>query len=73
MITFAAVQPAPIPYSSVHAASACASGKLEALQVDNPALIVSANVGCQLHLDEESKIPVKHWIELLDPLTHQGH
>ncbi|MDG1388492.1 MAG: glycolate oxidase subunit GlcF [Halioglobus sp.] len=47
--------------------------KLEALQVDNPALIVSANVGCQLHLDEESKIPVKHWIELLDPLTHQGH
>ena len=47
--------------------------KLEALQIDNPALIVSANVGCQLHLGEESRIPVKHWIELLDPLANAGH
>ncbi|NOY70931.1 MAG: glycolate oxidase subunit GlcF [Gammaproteobacteria bacterium] len=31
-----------------------------------PDIIVTANVGCQLHLAEKSKIPVKHWVELLD-------
>ncbi len=30
-----------------------------------PDVIVTTNVGCQLHLAEKSKIPVKHWIELL--------
>lgn len=41
--------------------------KLESLQGDSPLLIVTANVGCQLHLAEESEVPVRHWIELLDP------
>ncbi|MEX1058122.1 MAG: glycolate oxidase subunit GlcF, partial [Natronospirillum sp.] len=40
--------------------------KLEALTVDNPEQIVTANVGCQLHLATRSTVPVKHWIELLD-------
>ncbi|WP_028022408.1 glycolate oxidase subunit GlcF [Enterovibrio calviensis] len=39
--------------------------KLEALQGDNPDVIVTANIGCQLHLASESTVPVKHWIELL--------
>ena len=40
--------------------------KLRALQSDAPDVIVSANVGCQLHLDETADVPVMHWIELID-------
>ena len=40
--------------------------KLNALTVDNPDEIATANIGCQLHLGAESKIPVSHWIELVD-------
>jgi glycolate oxidase iron-sulfur subunit len=40
--------------------------KLAALSIDNPEQIVTANIGCQLHLGAQSKVPVKHWIELLD-------
>lgn len=42
------------------------SAKLGALQAGDPAVIVSANVGCQLHLRTRAAVPVKHWIELLD-------
>ncbi|AEY00170.1 glycolate oxidase iron-sulfur subunit [Oceanimonas sp. GK1] len=41
--------------------------KLAALTEGNPEQIVTANVGCQLHLASKSTVPVKHWIELLDP------
>lgn len=40
--------------------------KLEALVGGDPERIVTANVGCQLHLATASKVPVVHWIELLD-------
>lgn len=40
--------------------------KLGALQGGAPEVIATANVGCQLHLESEAEIPVKHWIELLD-------
>ncbi len=40
--------------------------KLTALTVDDPDQIVTSNVGCQLHLNTKSTVPVKHWIELLD-------
>ncbi|MDO8863065.1 glycolate oxidase subunit GlcF [Haliea sp. E1-2-M8] len=40
--------------------------KQAALTVDAPALIATANVGCQLHL-ANPEVPVLHWIELLDP------
>jgi glycolate oxidase iron-sulfur subunit len=39
--------------------------KLTALQQDQPALIATANIGCQLHLASAARVPVKHWIELL--------
>ncbi len=39
---------------------------LHALGSDQPALIVTANIGCQLHLRSGSQVPVVHWIELLD-------
>lgn len=42
------------------------TNKLAALSVDQPDEIVSANVGCQLHLETRSSVPVRHWIELLD-------
>ena len=40
--------------------------KLEALQGDAPDIIATANIGCQLHLAGASRVPVRHWIELLD-------
>lgn len=40
--------------------------KLKALSVDAPERIVTANIGCQLHLSTKSSVPVQHWIELLD-------
>jgi glycolate oxidase iron-sulfur subunit len=41
--------------------------KLVALSLEQPACIVTANVGCQLHLATRAEVPVRHWIELLDP------
>jgi len=40
--------------------------KLATLQKHQPDLIVSANIGCQLHLQSQSNVPVKHWVELLN-------
>ncbi|MFK8049056.1 MAG: glycolate oxidase subunit GlcF [Halioglobus sp.] len=40
--------------------------KLEALMIESPQQIVTANVGCQLHLNTKATVPVRHWIELLD-------
>jgi glycolate oxidase iron-sulfur subunit len=42
------------------------ANKLEALDAGSPVRIVTANVGCQLHLAGGSAVPVGHWIELLD-------
>ncbi len=48
--------------------------KLEALQAAGPALIATANIGCQLHLQSQAEVPVVHWIELFDPeLTAKTH
>jgi glycolate oxidase iron-sulfur subunit len=41
--------------------------KLEALQQGGPALIATANVGCQTHLAGAADVPVVHWLELFDP------
>ena len=43
------------------------SNKLDALNSDQPDIIVTANIGCQLHLNTRSTTLVRHWIELLDP------
>lgn len=37
--------------------------KLAALRVPRPDVILSANVGCIVHLAGASEIPVRHWIE----------
>ena len=40
--------------------------KLIALQAERPAVIATANIGCQTHLASGTPRPVRHWIELLD-------
>ena len=40
--------------------------KLENLQRNQPALILSANIGCLSHLDAAADVPVRHWIEWVD-------
>ncbi|MGV8934531.1 MAG: glycolate oxidase subunit GlcF [Gallionellaceae bacterium] len=40
--------------------------KLNALQLDAPDVIATANAGCQMYLATQAKVEVKHWIELLD-------
>jgi glycolate oxidase iron-sulfur subunit len=40
--------------------------KLECLQRNRPAMILSANVGCLAHLEPAARVPVRHWIEWLD-------
>ena len=42
------------------------ANKITALTLDNPSRIVTANIGCQLHIDTAAKVPVDHWIELVD-------
>ena len=46
--------------------------KLDALQQGSAEVIATANIGCQLHLESAARLPVKHWIELLQPFSQQG-
>ncbi|WP_353194283.1 glycolate oxidase subunit GlcF [Pusillimonas noertemannii] len=40
--------------------------KVEALESGGPELIATANIGCQTHLAGAARVPVRHWIELID-------
>ncbi|MFQ5468714.1 MAG: glycolate oxidase subunit GlcF [Gammaproteobacteria bacterium] len=40
--------------------------KLASLEEGQPALIATANIGCLLQLQSGTRLPVKHWIELLE-------
>ena len=40
--------------------------KLSSLQKEQPDVIATANIGCQMHMASKAGVPVKHWIELLD-------
>ncbi len=42
--------------------------KLDALQSSAPAAIATANIGCLTHLQSQSRVPVRHWIEFVDIL-----
>jgi glycolate oxidase iron-sulfur subunit len=39
--------------------------KLQDLSSDNPALIATANIGCLLHLQSGTEIPIHHWLEII--------
>lgn len=41
------------------------ANKIEQLEDTKPPIIVTANIGCLMHLQKATKTPVKHWIELL--------
>lgn len=40
--------------------------KIQHLSAGDPDIIVTANIGCLMHLAKGTDLPVKHWIELLD-------
>ena len=40
--------------------------KLAALTSGKPAAILTANIGCQAHLQGATELPIRHWIEALD-------
>lgn len=42
--------------------------KLDALEAGHPDAIVTANIGCQTHLNGAGRTTVRHWIELVDAL-----
>ncbi len=43
--------------------------KIAALESGRPAAILTANIGCQAHLQSATALPVRHWIEALDELS----
>ncbi|MFZ1535833.1 MAG: heterodisulfide reductase-related iron-sulfur binding cluster, partial [Chromatiaceae bacterium] len=46
--------------------------KLASLAAGGPECIATANVGCQLHLETGTRIPVRHWLELVDEVLAAG-
>jgi glycolate oxidase iron-sulfur subunit len=58
-------------YSLLHApiAGELRTRKLDALQEGAPDCIATANIGCLTHLQAAARVPVRHWIELLDRMS----
>jgi glycolate oxidase iron-sulfur subunit len=42
------------------------ANKIAALTRESPAEILTANIGCQAHLQSATTLPVRHWIEAVD-------
>ncbi|MGH8660213.1 MAG: glycolate oxidase subunit GlcF [Burkholderiales bacterium] len=42
------------------------ANKISALASGAPSAILTANIGCQAHLQTATELPVRHWIEALD-------
>ena len=40
--------------------------KVDALESGSPAVIATANIGCMAHMNVVARVPVRHWIEVLD-------
>ncbi|MGB5425638.1 MAG: glycolate oxidase subunit GlcF [Gammaproteobacteria bacterium] len=51
--------------------SALRDNKLATLQADRPDMIATANIGCLMHMAAYADVPVKHWIEILEPLIRE--
>jgi glycolate oxidase iron-sulfur subunit len=47
--------------------------KLKTLQENKPAMIATANIGCLTHMANHARVPVKHWIELIETLLPETH
>ena len=44
------------------------ASKIRALTAHGPQQILTANIGCQTHLQSATRLPVRHWIEFIDDL-----
>ncbi len=44
------------------------ANKIQALTGESPAAILTANIGCQSHLQSATALPVRHWVEVLDEM-----
>jgi glycolate oxidase iron-sulfur subunit len=42
--------------------------KLGHLLTPHPSLIATANIGCQVHLQSGTQVPVIHWVKLMDAM-----
>jgi glycolate oxidase iron-sulfur subunit len=49
------------------------SNKIQSLTASSPAQILTANIGCQTHLQSATALPVRHWIEAVDDLLSSTH
>ena len=61
-------------YSLLHpeTAGALRDKKLAQLAHDDAEAIVTANIGCRMHLGGRATVPVRHWIELWDELESKA-
>lgn len=46
--------------------------KLTHLCAGNPDIIATANIGCLMHMQTRSTVPVMHWIELIDKALNEA-
>ncbi len=46
--------------------------KANALESDHPQHIATANIGCLMHLQNGTSLPVRHWVELIDEWLSQN-
>ncbi|MCB1983866.1 MAG: glycolate oxidase subunit GlcF [Burkholderiales bacterium] len=46
--------------------------KVTALESDGPQQIVTANIGCLMHLQDGTALPVRHWVEVLEEHLHRA-
>jgi glycolate oxidase iron-sulfur subunit len=44
------------------------TNKVSALESGGPMQIITANIGCLMHLKRGTRLPVSHWVELIDSL-----
>ncbi len=49
------------------------ANKIANLTRESPAAILTANIGCQAHLQSATQIPVRHWVEALDDSLPQSN
>lgn len=47
--------------------------KLNNLTAEKPDQLITANIGCLMHLQSGTSLPVRHWIEILDERLSNAH
>ncbi|PIE25012.1 MAG: glycolate oxidase iron-sulfur subunit [Neptuniibacter caesariensis] len=48
------------------------ANKLQSLHDSGAQQYISANIGCIMHLSQETERPVRHWIQIIDQALHSG-